>query len=116
MTGDILDTIDNALRDWSTSEDAMRWTPDAEAVASEAAGAAQTLPLPPRCIYDTSPRMITETTLELFRYRQMWHMPEQGETISINWGEASGLYRVCSVEPAGEQRYTLRLAKLDSPA
>ena len=26
----IIDTIDNALDDWQTSADAMRWTPDAE--------------------------------------------------------------------------------------
>lgn len=28
MTGDILDSIDGALRDWTVSRDAMRWTPE----------------------------------------------------------------------------------------
>lgn len=28
----ILDTIDNALTDWETSNDAMRWTTDADAI------------------------------------------------------------------------------------
>jgi hypothetical protein len=28
MPGDILDAIDGALEDWSTSEDAMRWKPE----------------------------------------------------------------------------------------
>lgn len=28
MTGDILDLIDSAVRDWETSDDAMRWMPD----------------------------------------------------------------------------------------
>lgn len=35
----ILDTIDNAIRDWQTSPDAMRWTPEpppADRGASEA--------------------------------------------------------------------------------
>jgi hypothetical protein len=29
MPGDILDLIDNALEDWSASDDAMRWRPEA---------------------------------------------------------------------------------------
>ncbi len=34
MVGDVLDLIDNALRDYAVSGEAMRWTPDA-AVAGE---------------------------------------------------------------------------------
>jgi hypothetical protein len=31
----VLDSIDHALRDYETSADAMRWTPDAEKIAAE---------------------------------------------------------------------------------
>lgn len=34
MPGDILDLIDNALEDWSASDDAMRWNPEAAATAA----------------------------------------------------------------------------------
>jgi hypothetical protein len=41
----VLDTIDNALADWETSGDAMRWTPGKAATAAPV-GAAVTLTLP----------------------------------------------------------------------
>jgi hypothetical protein len=35
MSGDILETIEHALDDWSVSGDAMRWTPDASKIVSD---------------------------------------------------------------------------------
>ena len=40
MPGDILDLINNALHVWFTSEDAMRWNPEAAAVEAESTSSA----------------------------------------------------------------------------
>ncbi len=42
---DILDTIDNALEDWGTSDDAMRWRPEpADALTGVRADVMRRLP------------------------------------------------------------------------
>jgi hypothetical protein len=40
VSGDILDSIDGALSDWSVSKDAMRWNPDAPAIEAQSRNSA----------------------------------------------------------------------------
>lgn len=50
MTGDIVDTIDHALRDWETSPDAMRWAPTADADQADADAAHLSYAFPARWV------------------------------------------------------------------
>ena len=90
MPGDILDAIDGALRDWSVSEDAMRWNPDAgevEAASTSSAdfSLAMLPPLEPfgeLSLYQPMPALLAsiQPGMVITVDGELWHVAGRRET------------------------------------